>query len=364
MIVVSYKKGALMEVRARTNEPVIITRIPEWKDVEEDITTKLRNIIEQKTYVDRKDGDEYGYEVYIDTRYDVFSDLALMKISKDGTDVGTDQYDYINEEYGYEWEMNEKDAREDEIIKYFKEEYPREYTDYEYEIGELLRDMIYAYINPDDLNQKVDVAITLDVGDMNYDFNKNNVFNMWQGDCELDKLSPIAWLAKQQRKLTELKKAIHQYSENTYTSDEYSLFTQSCIEELINQTNCMSCMTFLVRMGLTDYIKLQGMIRRQKKLNEELGAEYDYNKRKDDKEYIVIDKNIKCCGLFNPWLGGGSMLEIKPEKDIKIPMKAIWQAWIEVRGGCPYGYTIDEVYGLVRSEYNTQVKLKGKNPWE
>lgn len=125
----------------------------------------------------------------------------------------------------------------------------------------------------------------------------------------------------------------------------------------------MSCMTFLVRMGLNDYIKLQGMIRRQEESNKENQAEYDYDKRKDSGEYIVIDKKVEC-GLFNPWLGGGSVLEIDCEKDIKIPTKAIWKAWIEVRGGCDSGYTVDEVYGLCRSVFNTEVQLHGKECWE
>lgn len=354
-----------MEVRARKNEEVTIVRIPQWEDVEKEITEKLRNIIESETYVDKKEGGEYGYEVYIDKRYDVFGDDTLRKISKDGVEAGTNQFDYLNENYVFDWEIAEKESRVGEIIETFKKKYPREYSDYEDEIEEWLNEHVYGYVNSEDLNQDIDVSITLDIGDGNYDFSCNNLFNEWDNySYELNSLSPVVWLARQQKKLTELRKAIKEIKHGTYQADKYSKFTRSCIQEFENQFHCMSCMTFLVRMGLNDYIKLQGMIRRQEKSNEEIdGAKYYYDKRKDNGEYIVIDKNVEC-GLFNPWLGGGSMLEIDCEKDIKIPTKAIWKAWIEVHGGCDSGYTVDEVYGLCRSVFNTEVQLHGKECWE
>lgn len=353
-----------MEVRVRENEEVAIIRIPQWKDVEKEIIEKLRNVIEGETYVDKKEGGEYGYEVYIDTRYDVFGDDMLRKISKDGVEAGTNQFDYLNENFACDWEMEEKENRADEIIEKFKEKYSKEYADYEDEIFEWVQEHVYGYINPDVLNQDIDVSITLDIGDGNYDFSCNNLFNEWDNySYELNLLSPVVWLAKQQKKLMELKKAIKDLKHNRYDAKNYSKFTQSCIQEFNNQFHCMSCMTFLVRMGLNDYIKLQGMIRRQKESNKENKAEYDYDKRKDNGEYIVIDKNVEC-GLFNPWLGGGSVLEIDCEKDIKIPTKAIWKAWIEVHGGCDSGYTVDEVYGLCRSVFDTKVQLHGKECWE
>lgn len=349
-------------VRIQPSDKVTVVSIPEWKDVEEDVEQKLRKVIEEKTHFDKKDGGEYGYEVYIDNRYEVFGESTLKEISKKETDVGTNQYDYLNENYTYEWEIQEKNEIEDEICKEFKSEYPDEFMDYEDNIREIIRDIIYAYVNPDDLNQEIDVAITLDVGDSNYDFSCNNLYNSWGSEKVLDKLSPVTWLAKQQRKLTELNKAISDLRNDKYVADNYSKFTRSCLNELMNQSHCMSCMTFLVRMGLNDYIKLQGMIRRQEESNIENKAEYDYDKRKDGGEYIVIDKGVEC-GLFNPWLGGGSMLEIDCERDIKIPTKAIWKTWIEVHGGCNLGYTVDEVYGLCRSVFNTKVKLHGKECW-
>ncbi len=353
-----------MEVRARENEDVTIVRIPQWKDAEKEITEKLRNVIESETYVDKKEGGEYGYEVYIDKRYEVFGDDTLRKISKDGIEAGTNQFDYLNENYVFDWEIAEKESRVGEIIESFKKKYPQEYEDYQDEIEEWLNEYVYAYVNPEDLNQEIDVSITLDIGDGNYDFSCNNLFNEWDDySYELNPLSPVVWLARQQKKLSELKKAIKDIKNNTYVPSNYSKFTQSCIQEFNNQFHCMSCMTFLVRMGLNDYIKLQGMIRRQEESNKENQAEYDYNKRKDSGEYIVIDKKVEC-GLFNPWLGGGSMLEIDCEKDIKIPTKAIWKAWIEVHGGCDSGYTVDEVYGLCRSVFDTPVEIHGKECWE
>lgn len=351
--------------KLKPDDKLPIINIPSWKNVAEDIEKKLRKCIEDNTYVDRKDGGEYGYEVYIDRRYPTFCDQTLAKISKEGTNVATDQFDYLFENYTFSWEIDTKDEKEDEICKEFEKIYPDEFANYEDEIRELIREIIYAYVDSEDLNQEVDVVITLDVGDMNYDFSCNNTFNEWSGyDNELNNLSPIVWVARNQKKLTELKKAIK--NNDFERGKKFSEFTKSCIRELENQFHCMSCMSFLVRMGLNDYIKLQGMIRRQDKLNETIdGAKYYYDLRPDSGEYIVMGKDVEC-GLFNPWIGGGSLLEIELEKDIKIPMKAIWSAWIEagVHGCCPLGYSIDEVYGINRSVFDTEVELHGKNYWE
>ena len=353
-----------MIVRARENEEVEIVRIPEWSEAKADIETKLRKCIEDNTSPDITGDGEYGYKVYIDSRYDVFSNDTLVKFSKMRTELGDGTCDHIRELCTLEWETEEKWRIEDDVMDEFENAYPVEFNDYEEEIKELLREWIYAYVSEDDVNQPIDVAITLDVGDLNYDFDKNNVFNSWSNSSELDPLSPVRWLAKTQRKLTELEKAIKEVNDGEYKEENHGQFVNSCISELANQYNCMSCMTFLVKMGLNDYVKLQGMIHRQRELNKTVkDAEYYYDERIDNGEYIALEKNVEC-GLFNPWLGSGSVLEIALEKDIKIPMKAIWSAWIEVHGGCPYGYTVDEVYGLDRRVFREVIELHGKHPWE
>ena len=96
-------------VRIQPSDKVTVVSIPEWKDVEKDIEQKLRKVIEEKTHFDIKNGGEYGYEVYIDNRYEVFGESTLEEISKKGTDVGTNQYDYLNEHYTYEWEIQEQE---------------------------------------------------------------------------------------------------------------------------------------------------------------------------------------------------------------------------------------------------------------
>ena len=99
---------------------------------------------------------------------------------------------------------------------------------------------------------------------------------------------------------------------------------RSCVQELLNFTHVMGAFTFLLEMPLRDFLKIRGM---------------DYGE-------IVIEKDVMC-GLFNPWVGGGSILEIELPENLTIPADMIWSVWIE--GSKKHGYDVDEVYGLVSS---------------
>ena len=61
---------------------------------------------------------------------------------------------------------------------------------------------------------------------------------------------------------------------------------------------------------------------------------------------ITIGKDVDC-GLFAPFVGGGSCLEIACDENIVIPVSCIYDLYIE--GLKPHGYDIDEVYGLIRT---------------
>ena len=58
---------------------------------------------------------------------------------------------------------------------------------------------------------------------------------------------------------------------------------------------------------------------------------------------IVIDKKVEC-GLFDPWEGGGSVLEIACEKDVEIPFENIWKFYIDESRSNRYD-SIHNVYG-------------------
>lgn len=59
------------------------------------------------------------------------------------------------------------------------------------------------------------------------------------------------------------------------------------------------------------------------------------------------------CGLYDPWSGGGSVLEIELDKDVKLPIK---YTIFCVEGCKMHGYDIDEVYGLIGSCWKETIK--------
>ena len=56
--------------------------------------------------------------------------------------------------------------------------------------------------------------------------------------------------------------------------------------------------------------------------------------------YLLLSKNTTC-GLYDSWNGSGSILEIKLEKDVRLPFRCIASA---DHDGC-HGYAIREIYG-------------------
>ena len=76
--------------------------------------------------------------------------------------------------------------------------------------------------------------------------------------------------------------------------------------------------------------------------------------RKGDYETLTISKNATC-GLVQYWDGSGSVLEIQLDHNVVIPKKMVWDAWVD--GTKPHGYDVDEIYGLIGSAWNGEVKL-------
>lgn len=166
-------------------------------------------------------------------------------------------------------------------------------------------------------------------------------------------------MAEQQGKLEELETALKKYDYCENIKDELkdlSPFTNSVISELINLSSHMGSLTFLVNMPLSQFLKLKEAIKEEKPLNDS----YYYNERNGE-GYITISKDTEC-GLFDAWQGGGSVLEIALEKDVDVPLKAIWTPWIDVNNGCPYGYSVDEVYGLSSEAWRGSL-VKMKDCW-
>lgn len=159
-------------------------------------------------------------------------------------------------------------------------------------------------------------------------------------------------VSKTQGKATALRKACKQaHRDDGYYVDRdknKDKFIESCIQEFENLPSHMATVTFLVKMPLFDLFDL---IELQNKEYDEKGK-YDPRKNEKSKSYIVLGKETMC-GLYDSWSGGGSVLEVELDKDVKLPIK---YAIFCVEGCKMHGYDIDEVYGLIDSCWKETVK--------
>ena len=306
---------------------------------------KIKEIIERNLYVDKRDGDNFEFEIYCDYR-DELSDESLVKISH--SENPRMEFEEIMED----WRINAEDYYWGEMY----EPITSELEDYDdNEVRDWINEHCSWYMPEEHFNNSVDVVISLDVGDMNFDFTQCNMLNYYGGAFEEN--SPIYWLAKQQGKLDEVQKMID-FEQNEeieeYNEKKLSKFTISAKNELLNATSHMNTLIFCVQMPLFDFIKLKELIKADEKANHD----YDYNKREGKNQFIVT-KNAMC-GLYDIWGGGGSILEIELEKDVVIPTKAIFDVWIDCRG-CKAngrGYDVSDVYGISSSAFSGSVKFK------
>lgn len=213
-----------------------------------------------------------------------------------------------------------------------------------YDASEYVYENFY-WVFPDEfLNPTVDTVWIIDTGDGNYDFALHNVLN-WQGDKHLQELSGLYWLAKQQRKLTLLKKEVVK-SDKCHEGDcEKSKFVESCITELVNCCTHMAALTFLVRMPLKTAIELEEY--RAKLLREKKFGRYSPQDCKKNLGYIILNKST-VCGLYDDWNGSGSLLEIELEKDVKLPIQFLDGIYSDKR--------IQQVYGLTSECWKETIK--------
>ena len=318
----------------------------------EDDIARLKERIKEIVEDNFRPNDDGGIEIYC--HYDdELSDTTIKEIMKsDNPRQAFSETLWSFDDY-YEWnhlfDTVKRELKDDDLELYLKNQ--TEMSDFLYET--------YSFYYPEEhFNKSVKVNIMLDTGNMNYDFTRDNVLN-WDGQYsggEFDKESSLLWLAKQQGKSTLLKKCVkeswkkwmndeQQYKETTDSKDKFVI---SAMQELANLTSHMGTMTFLVEMSLFDLFELKEAIQREKELNKS----YYLDERKGN-GYIVLDKSTMC-GLFNCWSGSGSVLEIDCEKDIKIPLRCIFDAVVD--GTKIYGYDVNEVYGLMGSAWQDTLK--------
>ena len=295
---------------------------------------------EMYSFQKQKDG---TYEVEIYASYDdQMSEKTAGEILNDN-DPECALYCKVDEwnQY-YIWHC--EDELRDKCISYLSE---HEIEHDEEEVSDFLREMVF-YTPPYKhyLDQEFCVNIMMDTGDGNYDFTLNAHYPCWYGGRQgvaLDNKAGIVWLAKTQGYTKgQLRKSL-----DSGDMSNPKGFLESMRVELANMASHMQAVTFLVRMSLAQLIRLNYLIKQQ----DRNGHFYDATKNPYC-GYIVLGKETMC-GLYDPWQGGGSVLEVQLEKDVKIPVKYIWTA---LPDGAGPGYSVSDVYGMCGSAWKDTLK--------
>lgn len=196
------------------------------------------------------------------------------------------------------------------------------------------------------LGREILVDIFMDTGDGNYDF----TLNQPSSDGTLNPKAGIVWLAQQQGYSKETVEAA--LASKDAPEDP---FLVSLKQEVENVGSSMSTVTFLVRMTLGKWLDLLSGIRMQ----DYNGRHYDATENPDCGT-IVLRRDTEC-GLYDPWNGAGSCLEIVLQKDVEIPIRLIWKAISDDPYSHGYGkVSIQNVYGVVSSIWRDTV-VSGPN---
>lgn len=286
---------------------------------------------------DKDDEDNNTIERYVDYR-DEFPKSKIEEIlsANNPRDTLWDtiaDWDLSCDDWYYEdefWKELKKFCEENNIIE-------DEARDYIYET--------FSWTYPESfLNPTFNAVVIINNGDMNYDFTKHNILNYagGYGYCNgLEKTAGLYFLAKQQRKLTLLKKAIDHPEKET--GDK---FVDSCITELEEATCHMTALTFLVEMDLNNAIDI--IEKQREALKNKVYNEYHPNETKGAPLGFITLDAFTTCGLFDTWNGGGSMLEIELERDVKLPLHLIDRIDTDD--------TIQRTYGLSHECWGDNIK--------
>ena len=289
------------------------------------------DIIDLETYL-RKTEDGI-YEGNIDADYrDELDSKTIIKIFKSENPRET-LFDLLSENYmDCEWEYK-KDVIET-VKKHFDDEDEGIfYSDYE----DIVRDwidehVIFNYPYKHYLDQDIFVDIITDTGDGNYEYTMNELFGCVYSEKGYREESSVTWLMKQQGySEKQIKKFIEK--ENF----QNSRLLKSIYTECINTTTCMNALTFFVKMTIGECLDLQESL----------------NNSENAAKSLIVSKDNRC-GLYDPWNGAGSVLEISLEKDVVLPFQYVDSAYPD---GCR-GYSVGEIYGITPDYFgNGNIKI-------
>ena len=243
---------------------------------------------------EKKDDRFYHFEIYVDYRDEIDDSTAQEILESDSPrDTLVEKlWDWYQEQ---EWDIV------DNLVDDFKEKVdPKLLEDANIiEDGNIDDDMIRdifqdtVYVDyPEDwaLRQEFCFNIIVSNGDDNYDFWLNEHIIDEDGTVDKDaEKAGLVWLAKQQGY------TLNQVVEILKDGDieKPKTFLETVLQEVANGYGC-EALTFCVKMTLGQAIALKERM------------------KESPNGSIVLDKKVEC-DLFDPWQGGGSVLEIACE---------------------------------------------------
>lgn len=297
------------------------------------------NVIE--IYADYRETGEFLQEtVYENRNSEELEHIVRDKLWEGYADTISQYEDEILKKAGYvPWENDAEEPRD-----YLREKYSIE-PDYDHFLGHEMKVNIMLCTANERNNEYTTiheqyVAIT-------------TPDKLTQPEESLKEDSMLVWLLKQQgHTLDELQATMKDYNKFFYDAsypngnhvkhygedgkelnssgkielfnNTHNAFLTSVCQELENQSYEMGVMTVLAKMSIEDFIKMQS----------------------GDKE-IAFSKDCMI-GIYNPWNGSGSLLEIELEKDLVFTSDMIRD--IQIEGVKPdFEWTVDDSFGLVGS---------------
>lgn len=336
--------------------------------VDEEIKAVLKETVEKKHFAKPDESGYYQVEMYADYRE---TNEFLLKDAYDNRDSAEFKYlmmDAISESYmgarmEYENELLEKAGFTPENPFYERaKEIQQEYICFEPDYDHFLNDDIKLNLllgtdqerNSDFVDIHENLARQIDkeaFAEMQEDVKK-------YGTVIERPDNGLLWLVEQQGyTMEDLKQVKEEYDTFFYdeegstgkTYDEFreshSPFLTSVCQELENHTYSMGCLTVLMKSTLNEMAEI---------------LEKDTDTGERVSKEIVLPKDTMV-GIFNPWNGSGSVLEIELEKELVLPTELIWD--LQVEGVEPeWTYTVDQTYGLVGTAWKECKEVRGVEP--
>lgn len=302
-----------------------------------DLTELVKDYLAENHSWCKKENEEYHFPIDVDYR-DEIDDSIAQEIFESNSPRDTlierlwdwyqeQEWDIIDNLVDDFYEKTDSKFLEDAAIIEDEEELDEEM------VCEAFMDIVYVDY-PEDwaLEQKYCFNIIVSNGDDNYDFwlNEHIIDEDGKVDENAEKAGLI-WLAKQQGHT--LEQVVEALKNEEYVDP--NKFISSLSAEVYDGYGCQA-LIFCTKMTLGQAIELK-----EKMKSNPIGS-------------IVLSRFVTC-GLFNPWDGSGSLLDIVCEKDVEIPFENVWKFYIDERRSnrCD---SIHNVYGVTDGLWKDYVK--------